>query len=135
VSLRVRHTAWFRGVAVILLVFCLLSCFRALVPGMCATLAAIQDETSVKPSCCSVGCLSENKGNGLPNVASSSRAHPDCAFCKLAHALVTVQSYFFVERPIFAALRQAKGPLPALICAAPRMAARPRDPPDNRTPI
>ncbi len=128
VNLRVQHTAWFRVTAVVMLAFCLLSHGRALVPGMCATLAAAKDGARADTCCSDVCALSETSRTATAVEATRDK-HPDCAFCNLAKGIIQVQAYVYCEHPAPVVERAALEPAERIVNTEPRLASRPRDPP------
>ena len=69
-----------KTVAVALLVFHVLAAGRALVPGMCQTLAAAKDGQA---SCCAAACpLPQGKPGGI-SLDTPANEHPPCPFCHL----------------------------------------------------
>lgn len=72
-----------RTVPAFLVAFYVLASVRALVPGLCATQAAMNQEAA----CCAHG--STESGQGQPILHVPAAAHPSCAFCSLAQAMAT----------------------------------------------
>ena len=77
-----RNGLALRGIAVLLTAYCVLASGRAMVPGLCATLADADQKDAAaccnpKPAC----CHDESRAAGT---AISSAAHA-CAFCMLVH--------------------------------------------------
>jgi len=130
VSTRSRQTAWFRGIAAILLAFSLLSNARALVPGMCATLAAARDGAP-QESCCSSACRmpGASETDAPREIASTRDKHPACAFCHLAKGFLQAQGYVYCDEPATVAVGLAQHPAGQPISAEARFYGRPRDPP------
>lgn len=68
--------------------FMLLASGRSLIPGLCATQAALdQNATSATEVCCPAS-IPKDTGEGV--VLSAYQAPVHCAFCTVAKALVTV---------------------------------------------
>jgi len=77
-----RNGLMLRGIAVFLTAYCVLASGRALVPGLCATLADLNAEADAccqpKPSCC------HDDTDAAGAAAITTAPHP-CAFCNLVH--------------------------------------------------
>jgi hypothetical protein len=74
-----RNGLALRGLAVLLTAYCVLASGRALVPGLCATLADLDRESCCNPvpTCC--------EGGAVPQIPHMKSAAHDCAFCNLVH--------------------------------------------------
>ncbi len=81
-SARSRRSVSLRPVSLFLVAFLLLASARALVPGMCATLAAV--DSKPEAACCAHRTAADG-----PVVAPVQDTHPACAFCALAKGNVT----------------------------------------------
>lgn len=92
-----RNGIALRGFAVFLTAYCVLASGRALVPGLCATLADLDRQASGEsccnpaPTCCEGGAVPQN-----PHVKST--AH-DCAFCNLVHTAAQPIAFALVDAP------------------------------------
>ncbi len=75
-----RNRLALRGLAVVLTAYCVLASGRALVPGLCATLA---DAKASEAACCEPkpSCCHDSPATGA---AITTAPHP-CAFCTLVH--------------------------------------------------
>jgi hypothetical protein len=80
------------AVAAAALAFYLLAAGRALVPGLCSTLAAVE-ETNTAVIC----CASHTSNTAGPVITTPEPAHADCAFCALAHALWVPVTHVIIE--------------------------------------
>ncbi|GMV94972.1 MAG: hypothetical protein AMXMBFR82_47500 [Candidatus Hydrogenedentota bacterium] len=88
-----RSRALTRPVARLLVCFYVLASCRALVPGLCATLAAVeapqqsvaQSSVAAAHSCCSLAQPPQNSTNAPARKAPATK----CAFCELAKGFVT----------------------------------------------
>ena len=122
------HHLHIRALAALMALFSVLSSGRTLVPGLCATLNALNDGAP-RESCCTTACSTSDAKSAAEENLRSGKEQPDCAFCKFAHALVEVQAFSYLDSPV-PAIAQATVPFAdAAVCAVPRQAARPRDPP------
>ena len=87
--LHLRRHRIVHALSLTLAVYMLLASGRALIPGMCATLAALRagssDESARPASCCSIA-VPDAKGE--PVWKGPVKPHPECAFCLLAKALI-----------------------------------------------
>jgi len=80
------HTA-IRFTAAAALAFYALATGRALIPGLCETLAAVQEDAVHAQSNGAVCCPSDRSASDAPVVHASGEHHADCAFCALSEAL------------------------------------------------
>ncbi|MBI1320266.1 MAG: hypothetical protein GC168_15170 [Candidatus Hydrogenedens sp.] len=91
-----------RSLAVLMAVFCVLASGRALVPGMCATQRALEENAAVRAaaSCCSVqpaSCCS--KAPAPPAGGTRAPGETNCAFCHLAKAVAENPAPVFFPAP------------------------------------
>jgi len=89
-----------RGFAVFVAAYCALASGRALVPGLCATLADLKTDAVLSchtpaPSC----CHSREDGTRI----AITHAARSCAFCLLVHAGVSLESTPAFHAPAFRA--------------------------------
>ncbi|MCC6797201.1 MAG: hypothetical protein IT366_18940 [Candidatus Hydrogenedentes bacterium] len=122
------HHLHIRALAVLMVLFSVLSSGRTLVPGLCATLNALKDGAP-RESCCTTSCPTSDAKSAAEENLRSEKERPDCAFCKFAHALVKVQAFSFLDSPMQVVAQATVPFVDAAACAVPRQAARPRDPP------
>lgn len=73
-----NQSTWFRAFAAILAGYTLLASGRALVPGLCATQAAVESRLA---SCCAGPSAG---AEGRPSLVEPQPERPACAFCNLA---------------------------------------------------
>lgn len=119
-----------RAVSIVLVLFSLLSSGRALVPGMCATLAAMQDAqrgTCTTATCCSV----EMSGSSQQDYASlrQEKRRVKCAFCHLATGIIQHEASVVLDAPRSAPTQATLEPLERPDLTALWNYSRPRDPP------
>jgi len=78
-----RNGLALRGIAVFLTAYCVLASGRAMIPGLCATLADLNQQSATakccepKPPCCEKDVAAASTSIAVP-------AH-ECAFCMLVH--------------------------------------------------
>lgn len=126
------HNAPKRVTAVLLVAFCVLSSGRSLVPGMCATLAAMRGNNEAAPSCCSParGCVPAREGQSAPaTVVSSFKPRAECAFCNLAKGIVPIESAVRISSPVTTISLAVLAPRERFAEFERWNFARPRDPP------
>lgn len=78
-----RTSVVLRGFAVFVTAYCVIASGRALIPGLCGTLAQFDDSAACcapKPACCGSG----SAATSTPTVTSVHHGHV-CAFCTLVH--------------------------------------------------
>ena len=127
-----RKASWFRMLALALAAYSLLASARELVPGLCATLASLQDgaaacHTAV-PSCCA-GSLESSSDFDVPSIHTKGAEHPQCAFCTLVKGLIKAEAAVAIPAnpasPEALSSQSCIAPITARVCAE----SRPRDPP------
>jgi len=121
-GLPIHRSHSMRAIAVFVAAYCVLASGRALVPGLCATLADAKAGEAMachvpKTPCC------EHGGAGAP-IAITHPTHP-CAFCALVHHGVLLDSAPAVHRqqisaPRFLVAHDAYAPDPAAFGAGTR---------------
>ncbi|NUM55607.1 MAG: hypothetical protein HUU46_18330 [Candidatus Hydrogenedentes bacterium] len=131
-SLTSRKTRSYRVLALALAAYSLLASARELVPGLCATLAAVQDADAacrfVSHACCAE-TQSPSRPGDVTSIHAKGAAHPKCAFCALAKGLLKTETA--VDAPanplsfVASSPRAATDPSLDRVCAE----SRPRDPP------
>ncbi len=129
-----RKAQWFRVLALSLAAYSLIASARELVPGLCATLASLQDGAAdCHPSarfCCAGASESSSTSDG-PSVHAKGAEHPKCAFCTLVKGLIKAEAA--VAIPANPASPEALAPQPVVRLITARVCAesRPRDPPSS----
>jgi len=129
-----RKAQWFRVLALSLAAYSLLASARELVPGLCATLASLQDGAAAchpsARSCCAGASEFSSTSDG-PSVHAKGAEHPKCAFCTLVKGLITAEAA--VAIPANPASPEALAPQPVVRLITARVCAesRPRDPPSS----
>jgi hypothetical protein len=120
-----------RYTALALCAFTLLSSARALIPGLCATLAAQQAgaEKHEQHSCCHVGAPQSSQRGALANLTKRAPDQPDCAFCHLAKGMLKTEARVAPPRVNLRALPAKPDGLFTCFYATPVGPSRPRDPP------
>lgn len=111
--------------------YSLLASARELVPGLCATLAAVQVGAkqcdAVTHSCCAEAPRSP-RNTDEASIQSQS-AHPHCAFCTLAKGLIKTEAAVATPEnpasPEATTPQAVEQPVSIPVCAE----SRPRDPP------
>lgn len=78
-----RNGLALRGLAVLLTAYCVLASGRALVPGLCATLADAKAASSGE-SCCTPKPACCHDASASTGAVITTAPHP-CAFCMLVH--------------------------------------------------
>jgi hypothetical protein len=127
----IRRTKGFRLLALMLAAYSLLASARELVPGLCATLAAVKEGAPacdpVTRSCCS----GPESDSGDTRIHSEGRPHAPCAFCNLAKGLI--KSEAAAAAPCNPARPEVAHARPIVFLASARLCAesRPRDPPSR----
>jgi hypothetical protein len=112
-----------------LVLFALLSSGRALVPGMCATLAATQDAQRGKcttTTCCSVAIFGSSPDS--PSLREEKK-RVECAFCHLATGIIHYEASVVLDAPIGTPSPTTLAQLECPDLTALWNYSRPRDPP------
>jgi hypothetical protein len=116
-----------RNVAMAMALFIVLSSGRSLVPGMCATLSAMQDGGACTTKVC---CAAEPRPTSSNSpVLGIEKKHTDCAFCHLAKGIIQHESSVIVEAPCFTALETQVTHYQRPTLTERWNYSRPRDPP------
>ena len=127
-----RNSSQSRAIAAVLAAFCLLSSGRALVPGMCATLAAVKEDGA--GACCSTkfGCpASDESPNKSAAVIRSLKPKTECAFCHMAKGTLQIKVGVLLTGPGSEVSLKPIAPHDRLAEFERWNFARPRDPPSD----
>ena len=125
----IRQTKAFRILALALVAYSLLASARELVPGLCATLAAVQQGAPACDPATRSCCGGAETESGDTRIHSEGKPHAPCAFCNLVKGLITSEAA--ATAPCNPACPEATCPRLAILRASARLCAesRPRDPP------
>lgn len=129
-----RNARWFRLFALTLAAYSLLATARELVPGLCATLASLQDDAAACSLATRSCCASESapsSNSESPSIHAKGAKHPQCAFCSLVKGLIKAEAAAAI--PANSASPEALDLLPVSLPITARVCAesRPRDPPST----
>jgi hypothetical protein len=118
--------SWVRVAGLVLVAILALASGRELVPGLCATKAAL-DSRNAADQCCQTP--NSRDADGIPVVQADSQVF--CAFCNLATTLVTATNYAELPTQAFAEFEPVVEPATFAIGRAIDTAHAGRAPPVN----